>query len=211
VFSPVTGELWASIRPPVGVKDRIYTVNTQTGQATLVGQTGFSTRVTAAIAFDTGGRLFGITGSATQTNEFIEIDTATAAGTLVGSMETTELTALTMRVDSLVLGVQPGGHPEVPLSYVLEQNYPNPFNPSTEIRYGLPHQNHVRLTIYNILGQEVVQLENSVKNAGFHTATWNGLSSTGLPLASGLYLYRLEARGENTGSYTRIRKMLLVK
>jgi len=210
-FSPTSGALWASIRPVIGGKDKIYNVSTETGEATLVGQTGFPTRITAALAFDAAGRLYGITGSATQINEFIRIDTITAAGTLIGSMGTTELTALAMRTDSLVLGVTPGSSHQIPDAYMLEQNYPNPFNPATEIRYGLPQQSRVTLTVYNMLGQEILRLHEGTQSAGFHAAAWNGMNVASRPVASGIYFYKLDAAGEDGKNFASIKKMLLVK
>jgi photosystem II stability/assembly factor-like uncharacterized protein len=209
-FDPASGDLWASERPVVGTKDRIYRVNTSTGTATLVGQTGFNLRITAAIAFDQMAHLYGVTGSGQQTNEFIQIDTGTAAGTLIGPMGTTSVSAMTMRVDSVVLGVIPDSRSGIPATFVLEQNYPNPFNPSTEIRYGLPRASRVTLTVYNILGQEIVRLVDEVKDAGYHTAIWTGKDEHGRNVSSGVYLFKLEA-ASTLSDFTSIRKMILLK
>jgi hypothetical protein len=81
--------------------------------------------------------------------------------------------------------VEPGGVAE---SFKLDQNYPNPFNPSTTIRYALPAASHVVLTVYNTLGQEVTTLVNEVQGRGSHSVILDG---TGL--ASGVYLYRIQA------------------
>ena len=88
-----------------------------------------------------------------------------------------------------------------PARYGLEQNFPNPFNPSTEITYQLPSEGHVLLTVHNVLGKEIASVVNGVENAGTHTIRFNAAS-----LAGGIYFYRLQ-----TGSFTAIRKMLLVK
>ena len=61
----------------------------------------------------------------------------------------------------------------VPQNFELHQNYPNPFNPITTIRYDLPQEGHVMLTIYDILGREVVNLVNKRMSAGYHTSTWD--------------------------------------
>jgi hypothetical protein len=116
-----------------------------------------------------------------------------------------------------VIGCGPGlvGVPEpeeVPRSFVLSQNYPNPFNPTTTIEYSVPAASEVTLKIYNVLGQEIVTLDNSVRNAGHHKAVWNGRSSSGNAVASGIYFYTLTAKstdGRNT--FTNIKKMLLLK
>ncbi len=94
----------------------------------------------------------------------------------------------------------------LPTTYSLSQNYPNPFNPSTTISYALPERSHVKLTVYNILGQEVIKLVNAEKPAGEHAAVWDGRDSKRRPVSTGVYLYRLEANG-----FTQTRKMLLLK
>jgi len=210
-FSPVTQQLYASERPIIGDKDKIYTLDTGTGGATLLGQTGFSTRVTAAIAFDETGQLFGITGNNQIQNELITINPSTGAGTLIGATGRYDVSALTVRVDSLVTGVSPATPAGLPGSFVLEQNYPNPFNPVTEIRYGLPMDSRVTLSIYDMLGQEVARLVDGDQGAGYQSVKWNGTSTSGVSVASGLYFYKLEALGRNGETFTSSRKMLLLK
>ncbi len=92
-------------------------------------------------------------------------------------------------------------HNAFPGRLELSQNYPNPFNPSTTIRYGLPARSHVTLTVYNTLGQQVAKLVNGEQEAGYHEVKFDGSK-----LASGVYLYRMQA-----GSYVETRKLLLVK
>jgi len=89
----------------------------------------------------------------------------------------------------------------MPDKYVLYQNYPNPFNPSTTIKFALPQDSKVNLIIYSILGEEVGQLINQEMKAGYHHIEFN--AST---LASGVYLYRLQA-----GSFVETKKMVLMK
>ena len=91
-------------------------------------------------------------------------------------------------------------------TFILLQNYPNPFNPSTQIRYDLPRAERVIVTVYDILGHRVATLADARQAAGAYSLTWNGLDQHGAKVASGLYLYRMEA-----GSYTEMRKMLLLK
>jgi hypothetical protein len=104
--------------------------------------------------------------------------------------------------------VSVGGQPEKPLSFALHQNYPNPFNPSTRIAYtvGPACDQHtglsdVRLTIYDLLGRQAAVLVNEKQSPGSY-----GVNFDGTRLASGIYLYRLEA-GENV----QVRKMVLLK
>jgi hypothetical protein len=89
----------------------------------------------------------------------------------------------------------------VPTSYSLKQNYPNPFNPTTAIAYTLPEAAKVSLKVYDLLGREVATLVNETKAAGSYEARFDASR-----LASGLYLYKLQA-----GSYTETKKMMLVK
>jgi hypothetical protein len=85
--------------------------------------------------------------------------------------------------------------------FALEQNYPNPFNPSTQIRFTLQSSNVTRLTVFDLLGREVAVLVNGSMPAGAHSVTFD--AST---LASGVYLYKLEAGGQ-----VMTRRMTLVK
>ncbi|MFH2054851.1 MAG: PKD domain-containing protein, partial [bacterium] len=91
--------------------------------------------------------------------------------------------------------------PTLPDEISLTQNYPNPFNPTTVIAFTLPEAVHVRLEVFNLLGQRVETLINRDLPAGAHEVSWNAL---GMP--SGTYLYRLDA-----GEFTQTRKMLLIK
>ncbi len=85
--------------------------------------------------------------------------------------------------------------------YELSQNYPNPFNPTTTISFVLPKSGNVKLTVYNVLGQEIEKLINGYKEAGKYNINWNANN-----LPSGLYIYRLE-----TENYVVSRKMTLLK
>lgn len=90
---------------------------------------------------------------------------------------------------------------ELPNSYRLEQNYPNPFNPSTTIQYSLTQGQHVKLTVYDMLGQPVGVLVNKKQAAGTYEAAFKAGH-----LPSGMYFYRLQ-----TGNFTQTRQMMLVK
>ena len=88
-----------------------------------------------------------------------------------------------------------------PMELELAQNYPNPFNPTTYINFSIIKKQHVRLTVYDISGQEVARLADGIRNSGAYTIEFN---ATGL--ASGVYFCRLEA-----GTQIRTKKMLLTK
>jgi hypothetical protein len=93
-----------------------------------------------------------------------------------------------------------------PAEFSLSQNFPNPFNPNTRIEYSLPVRSLVMLTIYDVIGREVMTMVNEQKEAGRYALDWNGRNQFGQPLASGVYFYRLTA-----GSYVQSRKMVLLK
>lgn len=101
------------------------------------------------------------------------------------------------------LPINDGSGAETPLSFDLAQNYPNPFNPSTQISYSIPESMHVRLDVYSVNGQIVRTLHNGVQAAGRHSITFD---TSNMQIASGVYLYRLEA-----GDFISVKKMLLVK
>jgi len=106
------------------------------------------------------------------------------------------------------IGDKPGAIPAV---FSLRQNYPNPFNPTTRIAYTLPAQAEVSLKIVNLLGQEVRTLITGSQNAGAHEVVWDGSNAAGIPVASGMYFYKLEARALDGKTYSDTRKMLLMK
>ena len=80
-----------------------------------------------------------------------------------------------------------------PAGLSLEQNYPNPFNGRTSISYNLPGPGAVELILYDLLGQPVRRLVSEYKAAGSHETTWDGSDDEGKQVASGVYLYKLEA------------------
>jgi|GEM_PF-1504268 len=93
-----------------------------------------------------------------------------------------------------------------PREFALSQNYPNPFNPQTVIKYDLPEPVHVRLTVYNALGQKVRTLVDERQGEGYKTVIWDGSTDQGEEVASGIYFFRLQ-----TGSYEATKKMILLR
>jgi len=95
----------------------------------------------------------------------------------------------------------PIDHEVIPKSFTLHQNYPNPFNPITTLRYDLPQESDVTLTIYDITGRMVQTLVNELQQSGMKKVIWNASD-----VSSGVYIYRIQA-----GNFTQTRKMILLK
>ena len=95
-----------------------------------------------------------------------------------------------------------GKQENIPEEYVLSQNYPNPFNPSTSIEFEIKEDGKIKLAVFNVLGEQVAELVNGEINAGTHKVDFNGVN-----LASGVYVYRLDAGNE----FTETKKMMLMK
>ncbi len=93
---------------------------------------------------------------------------------------------------------------------ILYQNYPNPFNPSTEIQFSLPRAAIVRLTVYNLIGEEVKILFDGQRDTGSYSVNWDGTNQYAVKMASGIYIYRLEAKASGE-QFTQIRRMLMLK
>ena len=101
---------------------------------------------------------------------------------------------------------------DLPRSFQLFQNFPNPFNPITTIHFDLPEMSTVTLSIYNVLGQQVAKLVDGEMEAGFHRIEWRGTDQAGVSLASGVYMYRIDATANNSGkNFNEVRKMLLLR
>lgn len=100
---------------------------------------------------------------------------------------------------------------EIATTFRLYENYPNPFNPSTRIEYELPGRTHVRLMVYDVLGRLVRTLVDAEQSSGRFSAIWDGTNDSGVQMASGMYLYRLEATEGAGRSSVLSRKMLFLK
>ncbi len=91
-------------------------------------------------------------------------------------------------------------------SFPILYNYPNPFNPVTHLRYNLPEDALVNITIYDMMGRQVSTLVSSQQTAGFKSVVWNADNDKGTSVSAGLYLYTIEA-----GQYRQTKKMVLLK
>jgi len=94
----------------------------------------------------------------------------------------------------------------VPITYTLHQNYPNPFNPVTTLRYDLPENAMINITIYDMLGREVKTLMDQTQDAGYRSVIWDATNDYGKPVSAGIYLYQIQA-----GEYMQTKKMVLLK
>jgi hypothetical protein len=100
----------------------------------------------------------------------------------------------------------------LPSTFALMQNYPNPFNPSTTIQYDVPVVATISVAIYDITGRLVRSLMQSVQQPGRQSIVWNGMNGAGAQSASGIYLYRIEARPAQGGEmFVQQKKMVLIK
>ena len=93
-----------------------------------------------------------------------------------------------------------------PETFRLNQNYPNPFNPITNLKYELPYDSYITITIYDILGNVVNNLVNKYESSGYNSIQWNATNNQGQPIAAGVYLYSIEAR-----DFRQTKKMILLK
>jgi len=103
-----------------------------------------------------------------------------------------------------MLNYAPGA--DIPEVFALHQNYPNPFNPLTSLRYDLPEDGLVNITIFDMVGRVVRTLVNSSQTAGFKSVQWNATNNRNEPVSAGLYLYTIQA-----GEFRQTRKMVLLK
>ena len=94
----------------------------------------------------------------------------------------------------------------IPLSFRLLQNYPNPFNPITTVRYELPEDSFVDVTVYDMLGNVVNNLVNANQSSGYRSVQWNATNNQGEPVSAGVYLYKIQA-----GNFVDTKKMILLK
>ncbi len=94
----------------------------------------------------------------------------------------------------------------LPTAYALSQNSPNPFNPTTKIQYALPQAGDVKISVFNILGQNVRDLVDGYMEAGNHEVVWDSKDRGGSAVASGVYFYKISAT-----NFAETKKMVLLK
>ena len=95
---------------------------------------------------------------------------------------------------------------QIPQEFLLYQNYPNPFNPGTKIKYLIPQNSFVNLKVFNMLEQQITTLVNEEQKTGEYTVDFSASGGNASGLASGIYIYRLQA-----GNFSSTKKMILIK
>jgi len=93
-----------------------------------------------------------------------------------------------------------------PQNFSLHQNYPNPFNPTTTLKYELPEDSFVDVTVYDMLGNVVNNLVNANQSSGYKSIQWDATKNNGEPVSAGVYLYRIQA-----SDFVVTKKMILLK
>lgn len=139
--------------------------------------------------------------------------TRTVAFAIVGGNSLAELESNSDNLQNLWnsggTAIEPVQTASIPDRYELAQNYPNPFNPTTTISFQIPKAGDISLKIFNIVGQEIRNLESGYLTAGTYQALWDGKDNFGMSVASGVYFYQLSVQGEDNLNLTR--KMMLMK
>jgi len=113
---------------------------------------------------------------------------------------------LTFEVPIVVQVVSAEPEHFIPEVFALHQNYPNPFNPTTTLRYDLPEDAIVNITIYDMIGRVVKTLMSDQQTAGYRSVQWNATNDAGSPVSAGIYLYMIQA-----GEFRQTKKMILLK
>ena len=163
--------------------------------ATETNNQGFQIeRMTAGGSFEQIGYVAGF-GTTTEPKAYSFVDTKLEEGSYTYRLKQMDYDGTYTYSSEVSVEV------ELPLEYSLDQNYPNPFNPSTTIKYAIAEDGYVKLAVYNMLGEEVAMIVNSVQKAGRYEVNFN---ATGL--SSGVYVYRIE-----TASFTSSKKLMLMK
>ncbi len=139
-------------------------------------------------------------GTSTEKHNYSYVDTKLASGNYTYRLKQVDFDG------KFAYSKEVNANVELPAVYSLEQNYPNPFNPSTQINFSLAVDSRVSLKVFDVLGRQVAELVNNNLTAGQHNINFNASN-----LSSGVYFYRLEAKGVNGKNFTSIKKMILTK
>ena len=172
-----------------------------------LGATGVNGGVVRAIDFAGANTVSGIWTSSDTDPLTDALIADVIAGNIYVNLHTSANTGGELRgqllpgIIEVPIGVVDEDVAQLPTKFQLKQNYPNPFNPATSIEYSVPYEDKIVLTIYNILGEEVVRLIDETQTAGNYAITWDAAN-----IASGIYFYKLQS-----GEISLTKKMLLLK
>ena len=166
--------------------------------ASEINNRGFEIQRNSGNGFATVGFIQG-RGTSTQAHSYSFVDQNVAAGQYAYRLKQIDFRGTFSFSSEISVKVNP-------VTYSLAQNYPNPFNPTTMINFNLRVDSKISLKVFNILGQEVVQLVNGSMVAGSHQINFDASK-----LNSGVYLYRLEAVGIDGSTFSSVKKMMLTK
>jgi hypothetical protein len=167
--------------------------------ATETNNKGFEVQRNSGSGFEVVGFIQG-NGTSTQSHTYSYADNSVESGQYSYRLRQVDFDGTSEFSKIVELDVT---RPDV---YSLAQNYPNPFNPSTQINFSLAVDSKVKLTVFDVLGQEVATLLNNNITAGAHTVNFDASH-----LNSGVYLYKIEAKGADGSNFTSVKKMLLTK
>lgn len=212
--------------PPSGVFD-VRFIDSRTGAGKCMGEgmeidmrewsTTIAIKDTFRVKFQPGDPGYPVTFSwPANLNEFYTSATLTAGSDVIDmltqtSIEITDDAVTSIRIIATKTINSVKIENEIPESFALFQNYPNPFNPSTKIKFSIPAQSNVDITIFDVLGRKVNTLVSENLKPGVYSIEWNGLNAHNSPVSSGIYYCKMNAIGENGASYTQTLKLLLMK
>jgi hypothetical protein len=189
--NPINGQLWG-----VAVNNKIFKINKTTAASVQVGVPGFA--ITPSITFNHLGKLYGTSGLGVQICSLISYDTASGVATQIGSTGFAALSAIA--ISQQTVGIE-NISTEIPKEFDLHQNYPNPFNPVTNIKFDLPKNDYVYLSVFDALGREVAVLVNERLSPGIYNYKFNAMN-----FSSGVYYYRIR-----TSDFSSVKRMVVIK
>ena len=136
---------------------------------------------------------------------FVPVATGEYSGIVTIYSNDNDEEEVTVQLTGIAVELSVDGH-QIPDKFTLHQNHPNPFNPVTTLRYDLPEDTMVNITIYDMMGRVVRTMVNTQQNTGFKSVRWNATNDVGSSVSAGLYLYMIQA-----GDFRQTKKMVLLK
>ena len=136
---------------------------------------------------------------------FVPVATGEYSGIVTIYSNDNDEEEVTVQLTGIAVELSVDGH-QIPDKFTLHQNHPNPFNPVTTLRYDLPEDAMVNITIYDMMGRVVRTMVNTQQNTGFKSVRWNATNDVGSSVSAGLYLYMIQA-----GDFRQTKKMVLLK